>query len=179
VALALHLVGLVGRHVVAQIVEAELVVRPIGDVAGVGFLAVTRRHVLGAGLLAHGVERDCEGRVVLQHGDADAQPDQHAAVPLRVTLGQVVVDCDQVNAAALDSVEVHRHGRDQRLTFTGLQLGDFALVQDGRADELHVERALAEPTVDRLAHDGEGLGQQVIQRLAVLEALAKLIRLRA
>ena len=47
---ALHLVGQSRRHVVAQVVEAELVVRAVGDVAGVvspferRLLAVARDH---------------------------------------------------------------------------------------------------------------------------------------
>src|SRR5262249_40407082 len=49
-----------------------------------------------------------------------------------------------------------------------------ALVQDGAADELYVEVPHVERAAARLAHDREGLRQQLVERFAVLEALAKL-----
>ncbi len=61
------------------------------------------------------------------------------AHPLRVALGQVVVDRDHVNAAAGKRIQIHRQGGDQRFTFTGLHFGDLALMQNDAADELHVE----------------------------------------
>ncbi len=73
----------------------------------------------------------------------------------------------------LDRVEVDREGRDQGLAFAGLHLGDLALVEDDAALDLHVEVPLAERALRRLAHRGEGIGQDVVQGLAVGEALAQ------
>ena len=87
---ALHQLVERPRHVVAQVVEAELVVGAVGDVGGVG----------GATL------------VVSQAGDdhPDVQPEEpvHAAHPLAVAFGQVVVDRDDVDALAAQGVEVGR-----------------------------------------------------------------------
>ncbi len=47
-------------------------------------------------------------------------------------------------------------------------------MQDHAALELHVEVALAQGSLGRLAHRGEGLGQQVVERFALGEALAEL-----
>ena len=49
-----------------------------------------------------------------------------AAHPLRVAAGQVVVDRDDVHALAFERVQVGGQGRDQRLAFAGLHLGDLA-----------------------------------------------------
>ena len=65
-----------------------------------------------------------------------------------------------------DGVEIDRQRRDQRLAFAGLHLGDLAFVQDHAADQLHVEMALAERALGRLAHGGEGRHQDVVERLA-------------
>lgn len=69
-------------HVVAEVVETELVVRSVRDVAAVLLAALGRSHV----------------------GDdaADAQSEElvDPAHHLRVTLGQIVVDRDQVHALA-------------------------------------------------------------------------------
>ena len=113
-------------HVVAQIVEAELVVGAVGDVAGVGLAAL---------------------RVVqARHDHADAQPEQivDGAHPAGVAAGEVVVDGDDVHALALEGVEVGGERGDQRLALAGLHLGDAALVQDHAADQLDVEVALAQ-----------------------------------
>ena len=44
-------------------------------------------------------------------------------------------------------------------------------MQDGAADELHVEMAFAQGAARRFAHGGERVDQQIVQRLAVLMAL--------
>ena len=84
-----------------------------------------------------------------------------------------------MDAPAFEGVEVHRHGGDQRLAFTGLQLGDFALVQHV-APTSWTSKARW-PSRRRIASrtTAKASGSEVIERLAVLEALAKLIRLGA
>ena len=114
--------------------------------------------------------------VQLVHDDADGQAEElvDPAHPFGVAPGQVVVHGDDVDALAGQRVEVDRERGDQRLALAGLHLGDLALVQDHAADQLHVEVALAQRPLGRLAHGGEGLGQQIVERFALIEALAKL-----
>ena len=80
---ALDLFAEVLGHVVAQVVEAELGVGAVDDVAGVRAL-----------LLLVGLH-------VLQHADGDAERVVDRAHPFRVALRQVVVDGHQVHALAL------------------------------------------------------------------------------
>ena len=153
---ALHVVREVELHVVAQVVEAELVVGAVGDVAGVGDLAFLV------------VE------VVLD--DADRHPEEavDAAHPLRVAAGQVVVDRDDVDALALERVEIGRQRRDERLAFAGLHLGDLAAVEDDAADELDVEVPHVQHAAAGLAHDGERFRDQVVERRSAGEPLPEL-----
>jgi hypothetical protein len=51
----------------------------------------------------------------------------------------------------VERVEIDRQRGDQRLAFAGLHLGDLALMQDHAAHQLHVEMALAERALRRLA----------------------------
>ncbi len=148
-------------HVVAQVVEAELVVGAVGDV-GVVLLAALLRRLLGQ-----------------DHADLEAEEAVHPAHPLRVALGQVVVDRDDVHALAGQRVEVGGQRRGQGLALAGPHLGDVAQVQRGAAHELHVEVALAERAPGRLADRGERLGQQVVEGLAVGEPLLELVGHRA
>ena len=123
---ALHHRGAVVFHVVAQIVEAELVVGGVGDVGGVG----------GAALVV--------GEAV--HDDADGQAEKFvdAAHPFGVALGEVVVDGDDVDALAGERIEIDGKRGDQRLALAGAHLGDAAIVQHHAADELDVEGPHAE-----------------------------------
>ena len=149
-----HVVG-AHLHVVAQVVEAELVVGAVGHVAGVGGLAL---------LVVEAV-----------HDDADGEAEElvDGAHPLGVAAGEVVVDGDDVDALLGERVEVDGERGDERLAFAGLHLGDVALVQHHAADQLHVEMALAEGALGRLADGGEGGHQQVVELGAVLELLAE------
>ena len=141
------------RHVVAQVVEAEFVVGAVGDVG------VVR---LGLGGVVH-------ARV--HHAHAQAEPVVQPAHPGRVAAGQVVVDGDHVHALAFQGVEVGGQGGDQGLALAGAHLGDLAHVQDHAADQLHVVVAHAQHPHAGLAADGKGLGQDLVERLAVGDAL--------
>ena len=86
---ALHHVLEPVLHVVAQIVEAELVVGAVGDVARIGGLAL---------LVVEPV-----------HDHADGEPEEAVdlAHPFGVALGEVVVDGHDMHAPAGERVEVH------------------------------------------------------------------------
>ncbi len=163
VAPPLHAVLEAMRHVVAQVVEAELVVGAVGDVGVVG----------GAPLVGGHLRQD-------HPPDVHAEEAVHAAHLLGVAFGQVVVDGDDVHALALERVEVGggEHG-GQGLALTGLHLGDVAEVQRRAAHHLNVEVALVEHSPGRLAGDGERLGHQVVEILAAGEAVLELVGLAA
>ena len=156
---ALHaLAGLVD-HVVAQVIEAELVVGAVRDVGRVRLLLQVVRH--------------------LRQVDPDRQPQivVEPTHPLGIALREVVVDRDQMDALPGQGVEVDRQGPGQRLALAGPHLGDLAFVQREPADQLHVEVPHPERALRRLAHGGEGLGQQRLERLAGRVPGLELVRL--
>ena len=148
------------RHVVAEVVEPELGVRAVGDVGVVRGLAGDERH--------H----------VLDEADRHPEAVEDAAVPFGVALGEVVVHRHEVDSGVGERVEVEGGRGDERLALAGLHLGDVALVEDDAAHHLDVEHPLLRFAPARLAHGGEGLEEQLVERLAVLQALAKLCGLR-
>ena len=83
---ALHGLLLVDDHVVSEVVKAELVVRAVGYVRGVGFLFVLFLYIVGD-------EADGQAHKVVQ-----------LAHPLAVAAGQVVVYCHDVYALARQRV---------------------------------------------------------------------------
>jgi len=144
-------------HVVAQVVEAELVVGAVGDIGRVLDAALRRSH-LGQ-----------------DHAHLEPEEAVYPAHPLGVTLGQVVVDRDHVDALAGQRVEVGGKDGGERLALTGLHLGDVAQVQRRAAHQLDIEVPLAEGALGRLACGGERLGEQVIERFTVRVPLPELV----
>src|SRR5262249_5807797 len=118
---ALYAVSYVVLHVVAQVVETVFVVGAVGDVRAVG----------SAPLVV----------VEIVHDDTDGEAE--AAIkrthPLRVAAGEIVIDGHDVNAAAGEGIQNSGKSGDQGLAFAGFHFGDFAVVQNTSADELHVE----------------------------------------
>jgi hypothetical protein len=82
-----------------------------------------------------------------------------------------------VDALPGEGVEVRGHRGDEGLSFTRFHLRDEALVQGGGPHHLDVEVALPDGPLGRLADAGERLGQEVLQRLALLHAPAELVGL--
>ncbi len=142
-----HLVAGHG-HVVAEVVEAELVVGAVSDVGAVGQALHLRTVVAGQ-----------------DDADGEAQPPVDLAHPLRVALGQVVVDGDDVDAPAAEAVEVDGQGGHEGLALARLHLRDPAEVEGGPAHELDVVVALADGAAAGLAGDGEGLQEEVVEGL--------------
>ena len=142
---ALDLVGDFELHVVAEVVEAELVVGAVGDVGGVGFAALLI------------------GEVVDDDADGESEEAVDLAHPFGVALGEVIVDGDDVDAVAGEGVEVAREGGDEGFAFARLHLGDLALVEGHAADHLDVEVAHADDAAAGLANDGEGFGEELVE----------------
>jgi len=170
----------VAGHVVAQVVERELGVGGIGDVREIGLRLGHRSQVLKP-FVAVGLVKEVGVVEVCGRGtdvDSDAQPEQvvDRRHPARVSPGQVVVDGDEVDALARKRVQIQGEARDQRLAFTGLHLGDPALVQDDPTHQLDVEVTQANRAAARLAAEGESLDQQVVEVLPFLRPLAQLVR---
>ncbi len=148
-------------HVIAQIIEAELVIGAVGDVAVVLLLAL---------LVVEPMDDDADG---------ESEEFVDLAHPFGVALGEIIVDGDDVDAAAGKRVEINRQRRDQRLAFAGLHFGNLAFMQHHAADQLHVEMALAERALTCFADGGEGRHQDIVQRLAAGQLLLEFVGARA
>ena len=157
---ALDHVLLIKGHVVAQIVKAQLVVRAVGDIGSIGGAALVRLEIVD-----DEADREAEEAIDLSH-------------PLRVALGQIIVDRDNVHALARQGIEIGRQDGDQRFAFAGLHLRDAALMQHDAADDLHREVLHAQHAPRGLAAGGKRFRQDVVERLAVCQSLLKFWRHR-
>ena len=162
-ALALDPLGKVLDHVVAQVVEAQLVVGGVGDVRRVGLHPRHRPQVHELLVLGPVVRVEEEGRVVLDDADRETQAVVDGPHPLRVALGQVVVDGDDVHAAPGHGVQGRGQGRHEGLALARLHLRDLALVEHDAAHELDVEVAHAKLPAADLAGRREDVRQDVVE----------------
>ena len=141
---ALHAIVQIEFHVVAQVVESELVVGTVGHVGCVGITAL-----LIVQIMDDNAYRESEEAIQLAH-------------PLRVAFSQIIVNCDDMDAASTEGVEVDGQRRDQRLTFSGLHFGDLAGVQHHASNQLHIEMPHVQDAATGLAHDRESLHQNLV-----------------
>ena len=155
---ALHPVAGLVHHVVAQIVKAKLVVGAVGDVAGISRLLFFARHL-------RQVDAHTQAQKVIQ-----------TPHPLRIALGQVVVDRHHMDAATRQGIEVNRQGGGEGFALTGAHFSDLAMVQGHATAELHIKVAHFHDALGALSHHGKSLWQQVVQWLTASHLLLEGLR---
>ena len=69
--------------------------------------------------------------------------------------------------------QIQRQRGGERFAFARLHLGDRAVMHGDAAEHLHVEVPHVEAAAAGLAHQGERLGQDPIERLVALDAIAQ------
>jgi len=152
---------LVNDHVIAEVVEAELVVGSVCDVGVVSLLLLLLCLVV------------------------DYKPGCKAEEAVNTThfLGaesrKIFVDRDDMNALAGKRIKVSGKGSDKRFSFTCFHLGNAPLMKNDAAHKLNAERTFAEDTVVSLSYDGKSVGENVVCRLSVGKALFEHIGHRA
>ena len=72
--------------------------------------------------------------------DGQAQESIDRSHPRGISGGEVVVECEHVDAAPGQRVQVRRQHGGQRLAFAGLHFRQFALMHSDRGDHLNIER---------------------------------------
>ena len=138
-------------HVVAQVVEAELVVRPVGDVRAVCPLALL------------------VGQAVLDRADVQTEELVDLPHPLGVPARQVVVHGDHMDAVAGQGVEVDGQSGNERLALAGLHLRDLPPVENDAAQQLDVVVPHSQGPARGLADGGECGHQQIVEAGALVE----------
>ena len=98
------------------------------------------------------------------HADGEAEQFVDGAHPFRVAAGEVIVDGDDVHARPASAFKIGGKRGDERFSFARFHFGDFALVQDDTADQLHVEMAHAEGAAAGFADQREGGNQRGLER---------------
>jgi hypothetical protein len=123
---------------VAQVVERDLLVAAVGDVA-----AVCRAARIGIHALLDTSDRQAERLVDRPH-------------PIGIALGQIVVHGDHVDRATSERRGGGRERRGERLAFPGFHLREHAVQHRPAAGQLHVEMSQPDGPSGGFAHQRQG-----------------------
>ena len=156
--LALHAIGRLVDHVVTQVIKTKLVVGAVGDVAGISRLLFFARHL----------------RQINAH--TQAQKVIQAPHPLRIALGQVVVDRHHMHPATGQGIQVNSQGGGEGFALTGAHFSHFAMVQCHATAELHIKVTHLHDALRALAHHGKSFRQQIVQWGATSHLLFESLR---
>ena len=94
--------------------------------------------------------------------------------PFGVSLSQVVVNGNNVNALPRDCIEIRRQCGYQCLSFTCSHFRNIAKVQCRPTHYLHVVVALSQRSIRGLSHGRESFWHEVIETFTVRVALFEL-----
>ena len=146
----LNFVALINNHIVAKVIETELVIRSVSYIAVVcGALCV----------VIHARDRNAYG---------EPEETVNFAHPFRVAACEVIVYRNDVNALACKRVKIGRQSRNERFTFTCSHLRDTPLMKGDTADKLDVEMSHSEHAPACLANGGESFGKNIVERFVIV-----------
>ena len=134
-------------------IEAKLLGRPVGDVAGVRGATRVKIH-----LRFDDPHFEAQGLINRRH-------------PLGVTAGEVVVDGGEVRTLAGQGIEHQRQRGHEGLALAGLHLCDRTLHQSGARQQLHVVVPHADPAPACFTGGGERFNEERVEWLTSLRAI--------
>ena len=150
---------LVNNHVITQIIKSQFVVGNISDITLISFLSLLGSHA------------------VQYHADLQSQKLMYLTHPLRITLRQIVIDGNNMDTLAFQSIQISGKGRHQSLTFTGTHLCDTSLMQNDATDQLYSVVFHVQNTLCSLSHGCISLRKQIVQSLSLGQTLLVLFGL--
>ena len=83
--------------------------------------------------------------------------------PNGVSSGKIIIDGDDMDAFAGNSIKIRRQSSDQSLAFAGPHLNDFPLMQNYSAQKLDIKVPLAESSSGRFSCGGKRFRQNIVQ----------------
>ena len=142
----------IDSHIVAQVVESHFIVCAICDIRCIS-------------LLPGGVVQ-----IMDDQADGQAQKTIDFSHPFTIALGQVVINCYDVDAFPVQRIQISRKSSYQCFPFAGFHFGNSSLVEDDAADKLNAKMPHSQHTVGSFPHRGKRIRKNVIQRLPCLKS---------
>ena len=115
------LLATAGHAVVTKVIEAELTIGSVGDIA-----LVLGAAKFGMLVIFNDTNREAEKLVEMTH-------------PLSVAAGEVIVDRDHVNPASCQGIEINGQCANKRLPFASGHFRNMTTMENHASNQLHVE----------------------------------------
>ncbi len=131
-------------HVVTEVVKAKFIIGAKGNIATVGKFTLRKIHIMAD-------QSNSQSQEVIETSHFDA-----------VTLGQIVIDGNNVHTLASQGIQICRQGSNQGLAFTSTHLCNFSLVETNTSHHLHVKMPHAHDTAGSLTNHCKSLWQDII-----------------
>ena len=138
-----------GDHIVTQVVETEFIVRPVGDI---------------------GIVRDfslVEIQIMNDEADGETQEFIYLSHPFAVSFRQIIIDGNDMDALAIQCIQIDWCRSDQRLAFAGTHLGNVSTMQNNTTDQLGIEVTHPQHAARGFTNDRKSLRQDIIQCLTL------------
>ena len=133
-------------HIVTEVVEAEFIIRSVGNIGIIGNLSLIEIKVMD-----NEAYRETQEFINLAH-------------PFTVSFGQVIIDRNDMNPFSFQRIQIHRSRCHQGFTFAGAHFCNIAAMEDDAADELYIKMTHAQYTAGCFADYRKSFGQDIIQR---------------
>lgn len=95
--------------------------------------------------------------------------------PLGVSLGEIIVHRDEMDAFPFQRVQIDGQRRDQGFPLSGFHLGNAAAMENHTADQLHIEMSHVECAPRHFPAYGESFWQDIVQCLTRLKSLLEVL----
>ena len=151
--LTLYKLLLINNHVVTQVIKAQLIIGDIGNITSICCTSLLRLHV------------------IQNHANSQAKKLMNLTHPLGITLCQIIVNCYNVDTSAFQGIQICRKSGNQSLTFAGSHLCDTSLVKDNSTDKLYLIVFHPQYTFGSFTNGCKCFRKEIIQRLALFQAL--------
>ena len=142
-----------GYHIVTEVIESEFVV---GSVCNIAVISLTSLVIVEA---------------VENTADCESEPAKNLSHFLCLSLSEVVVNGNNVNALAGKCVKVRCNAGNESFTFTCSHFGDSSLMKNDSADELNGIGLLFKDTPCSLADCCESLRKDSVKGFALFESV--------
>ena len=155
---SLYLIAGAHGHIVAQVIEAKLIVGAESNI-GVILTDFFRRR--------YGIANKTHGK---------SQKFVKFAHPLTIACGKVFINRNHMHAFARQGVQIYRAGGYQRFALAGAHLGNTAVMQRHAANQLHVKMAHTQNAAAGFTHYGIGFQHKIVNAGALRQAIFKIGR---
>ena len=144
-------------HIISQVVKAKFIISTKGNITAISIFTLWEIHIM-----THQTYRQAQEVVKASHLDA-------------VTLGQIIINSNNVYTLASQGIQIGWQSSYQSFTLTSTHFCNLALVETNTTHHLHIKMSHAQNTAGSLSNNSKGLWQNIIQSLTLSQTVTEFV----